>query len=67
MPVLRSRPLLIAPLIPLWGILGLIATERLHGSPFMAPFVVLWTLLLAALFAYVASQAMRARRMRTNR
>ena len=63
----RSKPLLIAPLIPLWGALGFFAIESLQRSRFLIAFVVLWTCLLVALFAFVASRAIAAKRARANR
>ena len=46
----RSRPLLIAPLIPLLGIVGIYGLDQLHGSRFLSAFVVVWCILLAGLF-----------------
>ncbi len=63
----RSKPMFIAPLIPFWGIVGLFAIEYLHGNRFFPAFVVFWTSLLIALFAYVASRAVQAKRARTGR
>ena len=63
----RSQPLLIAPAIPLLGIAGIFGIDRLHGTPYLAPFVATWALLLAALFAYVFSKMMEAKRTRSGR
>ena len=63
----RSRPLMIAPLIPLWGILAFFGAEQLRGTAFWAPFLALMVLLLAALFGYVVNQTLRAKRMRSPR
>ena len=60
----RSKPLMIAPLIPLLGIVGLFGIERFGGSRLLPGFVVAWCLLLAALFAYVLSKLLDARRAR---
>ena len=57
----RSRPLLIAPLIPAWAILGLFAVDPLHGTAYFLPFVVFWSLLGFALFGYIARKAIGAR------
>ncbi len=67
MAKLRSRPLMIAPFIPLWGILAFFGAERFRGTPFWAPFIAVMVLLLIALFSYVAAQTFRAKRMRSGR
>ena len=67
MAMMRSRPLLIAPLIPLWAILAFFGAEQLRGTNFWVPFLVVMVLLLAALFAYVANQVARAKRTRSGR
>jgi len=63
----RSKPLTIAPLIPLLGLAGILGINRLHGTPYLVPFVVTWALLLAALFAYVFTKMMEAKRARSGR
>ena len=63
----RSKPLTIAPLIPLLGLVGILGINRLHGTPYLIPFVVAWALLLAALFAYVFTKMMEAKRARSGR
>jgi hypothetical protein len=63
----RSRPLMIAPFIPLWGILAFFGAEQFRGTPFWAPFVAVMVLFLLALFGYVANQTLRAKRMRSGR
>jgi hypothetical protein len=63
----RSAPLKIAPLIPLLGLVGLFGIEKLHSTPFLPAFVITWFLLLAALFTYVFSKMMQARRTRSGR
>ena len=60
----RSKPLLIAPLIPLWAILGFLAVSSLQGSPYLLPFTIVWGSLLAGLFGYVLRQTLAARRVR---
>jgi hypothetical protein len=60
----RSKPLLIAPLIPLWGVLAFLGVETLRGTRYVAAFVVVMLLLLATLFTYVANQTLRAKRAR---
>jgi hypothetical protein len=63
----RSKPLLIAPLIPLWGVLAFFGVETLRGTRYVAAFVVVMLLLLATLFTYVANQTLRARRARVSK
>ena len=59
----RSRPFLIAPLIPLLGIVGIFGVQQMHGTRYLSAFVVVWCIVLAALFTYVLSQALEARRI----
>lgn len=63
----RSRPLLIAPLIPLLGIVGIFGVDQFHGTRFLSAFVVVWCVLFAALFAHVLTRALEARRARRQR
>jgi hypothetical protein len=63
----RSQPLMIAPAIPLLGIAGIFGIDRLHGTPYLPAFVITWALLLAALFVYVFTRMLRARRARPGR
>lgn len=63
----RSKPLMIAPAVPLLGIVGLFGLERLHGTRLLPGFVITWCLLLFALFAYVLKKALEARRLRAGR
>ena len=58
----RSRPFLIAPLIPGWAILGFFGVEQTHGSAYFLTFAVLWSGLGLALFGYILRQALAARR-----
>ena len=60
----RSKPLVIAPLIPLLGIVGFVGVDRLHHTPYLVPFVVVWCMLFAALFIYIAVRTLEARRVR---
>jgi hypothetical protein len=60
----RSKALMIAPLIPLLGILGFIGVDQLQHTRFLAAFVVVWVLLFAALFVYIGTRALEARRLR---
>lgn len=60
----RSRPMLVAPLIPLWALAAFYGVEHFAGTRFVSAFVVIMLLLLATLFTYVATQALRARRVR---
>ncbi len=63
----RSKPFLIAPLIPLLGIIGIMGIEQLHGTRYLSAFVVVWCILLGGLFAYVLTRALEARRLRDRR
>lgn len=63
----RSKPLRIAPAIPVLGLIGFVGVDQLHGSRYLMPFVIVWCLLLAALFAYVFNKMMEARRRRAGR
>jgi prepilin signal peptidase PulO-like enzyme (type II secretory pathway) len=60
----RSRPLVIAPLIPLLGIIGFLGADQLQHTRYLAPFVVVWCLLFAVLFIYIAARTLEARRVR---
>lgn len=60
----RSKPLVIAPLIPLLGIVGLFGVSQLQHTRYLAAFVVVWCMLFAALFVYIASRTLAARRVR---
>lgn len=59
---LRSRPLLIAPLIPGWAILGFFGVEQMHDTIFLLPFAVFWSVLGLGLFGYILRQAIAAKR-----
>jgi hypothetical protein len=58
---------MIAPAIPLLGLAGIFGIDRLHGTPYLAAFVITWALLLAALFVYVFTRMLGARRARSGR
>jgi prepilin signal peptidase PulO-like enzyme (type II secretory pathway) len=60
----RSKALVIAPLIPLLGIIGFFGVDRLQHTRYLVPFVVVWCMLFAALFVYIAARAVEARRVR---
>jgi prepilin signal peptidase PulO-like enzyme (type II secretory pathway) len=60
----RSKALVTAPLIPLLGIVGFIGVDRLHHTRYLTAFVVVWCMLFAALFIYIASRTLEARRLR---
>lgn len=60
----RSKALVVAPLIPLLGIIGFFGVDRLQHTRFLVPFVVVWCLLFAVLFIYIAARALEARRLR---
>ena len=67
MATLRSKPLLIAPLIPLWGISAFFGVEELRGTRYLPLFITVMLLLLATLFTYVANQVLQARHRRPDR
>jgi prepilin signal peptidase PulO-like enzyme (type II secretory pathway) len=60
----RSKPLVIAPLIPLLGIIGFIGVDKLLHTRYLIVFVVAWSLLFAALFVYIAARTLEARHVR---
>ena len=60
----RSRPLVIAPLVPLLGIVGFLGVDRLQHTRYLIAFVVAWAVLFAGLFIYIAAQTLQARRVR---
>ena len=60
----RSRPMLIAPMIPFLGIIGIFGLEQLHGTRYLSAFVIIWCLVFAALFSYVLARTLAARRIR---
>lgn len=60
----RSKALVIAPLIPLLGIIGFIGVDRWQHTRYIVPFVVVWCMLFAALFLYIAARMLEARRLR---
>lgn len=60
----RSKPLVIAPLIPLLGIVGFIGVDHFQHTRYLVPFVVAWCALFAALFSYIAVRTLEARRVR---
>lgn len=63
-PSRRIRPMMIAPLIPIWGLLGFLGVEHLGGTHWFAPFLLLMGGLFVLLFGFVARQAISARRLR---
>jgi len=60
----RSKALVIAPLIPLLGIVGFIGVNQLEHTRYLVLFVVVWCVLFAALFVYIASRTLQAHRVR---
>lgn len=60
----RSRPLLIAPLIPAWAVIGVFVSEWLRNTHFLVPFVVLWFVLGLGFAGYILRQVLEARRTR---
>ena len=59
----RSKPMLIAPLIPFVSIMGIFGLQTFHGSRYMPAFVVVWSLVMVALFAYILKQVIMAKRL----
>lgn len=59
----RSKPLLIAPLVPLLSFAGILGLDQFRGSRYLHVFVILWCAAMAALTVYVIRQAMAARRL----
>ena len=60
----RSKPLFVAPLIPLWGVLAFVGQQQFAGTRYETPFLVLMAVLFAGLFSYVATHVAKARRQR---
>ena len=60
----RSKALVVAPMIPLLGILGFVGVDQLQRTRYLAPFVVVWCMLFGALLVYLASRTLQARRIR---
>jgi len=60
----RSKPMVVAPFIPLLGIIGIVGVDRLANTPYRTAFVVVWIVLFSGLFIYVASKMLEARRLR---
>lgn len=60
----RSKALVVAPLIPLLGIVGFIGVDQLQHTRYLTTFVVVWSMLFAALLVYIASRTVQARRVR---
>jgi predicted benzoate:H+ symporter BenE len=64
MALRRSKPLLIAPLIPLWGVLAFVGLQQFAGTRYAVPFLVVAGVTFVALFSYVATHVVKARRSR---
>lgn len=60
----RSKALVVAPVIPLLGIIGFLGVDQLQHTRYLVPFVVVWCMLFAALFIYIAARTLEARRVR---
>lgn len=60
----RSKALVIAPLIPLLGIVGFLGVSQLQHTRYLPAFVIVWCVLFTALFIYIAARALEARRVR---
>ena len=61
----RSKALVIAPLIPLLGAVGVIGVDRLQHTRYLVAFVVVWCMLFAPLLFYIASRTLEAKRRRS--
>lgn len=55
---------MIAPLIPILGLIGFIGVDGLQHTPYLIPFVIVWCMAFAALLVYIAARTLDARRMR---
>ena len=60
----RLRPAMIAPLIPVWGLLGFFGVGQLGGTRWFTPFLLLMAVSFAVLFGFVARQVISARKLR---
>ncbi len=56
--------MLVAPLIPFLGILGIFGIDQFHGTRYLSAFVMVWCILISGLFAYVLVRVLEARRAR---
>jgi hypothetical protein len=56
--------MIVAPLIPLLGIVGIFGVDRFAHTRFLTAFVVMWVVLFAGVFVWIASQTLAARRAR---
>lgn len=61
---MRSKPLAIAPLVPLLGIVGIFGIDQLAHTRYLTAFVVVWVIVFAGIFVWVASRTLAARRAR---
>ena len=64
MAVRRSKPIMIAPLIPLWGVIAFVGLQQFAGTRYLVPFLILMAMLFVALFSYVATHVVKTRRAR---
>lgn len=60
----RSKPMMLAPLIPLWGVLAFAGLQQFAGTRFLVLFLVVMGIVFVALFSYVAAQVVKTRRAR---
>ncbi len=60
---LRTKPMLVAPLIPVMGFLGILGLDEFHGTRYMHAVIALWCAAMLALTIYVIKQARQARRL----
>ena len=59
----RTKPMLIAPLVPRKGFLGILGLDRFHGTRYVHAVVAAWCAAMLALTVYVGRQALLARRL----
>jgi hypothetical protein len=62
----RSKPLLIAPLIPLLALIGVLGIEKFHGTRYLADFVVCWCGANGLFVIYVVRKMREAKRTRSD-
>ena len=57
--------MIIAPLIPLWGVVAFAGLQQFAGTRYLAFFLVMMAMLFIALFGYVATHVVKTRRARS--
>ncbi len=59
----RTKPMLIAPLIPMMGFLGILGLDEFHGTRWAHAVIGAWCVVMLGLTVYVVRQMMQARRL----